>query len=95
MTEENFLQFISSAIERLEQHKNILVKCDVDKSMLDLYTETIFCCSEIKGIVSNTKQLIKINYLTQFQNDINQILNVFSYRRSYQNLDFIKDDDKK
>ncbi|MDR0820632.1 MAG: hypothetical protein LBN19_03865 [Endomicrobium sp.] len=95
MTEETFLRFVNLAINRLEQYKNILVKCAVDKSMLDLCDKTISCYSEIESIVSNTKQLIKINYLTQFQNDINQTLNVFLYIGNYPNLDFIKDDDKK
>jgi ABC-type cobalamin/Fe3+-siderophores transport system ATPase subunit len=88
MTEqETFLQFIDTCLKQLNHHKQISIKCEVDEIMLDLHDKIISHFDIVKDLIS--KRELSVNYIKQFQNDLNQTLNFFPYRQQ-QNLGFIQ-----
>jgi ABC-type cobalamin/Fe3+-siderophores transport system ATPase subunit len=88
---EEFLKFIDLAIDKLRLHKDLSVRCGVDKNMLDLHDEIISYCSQVRDAISNAKLTIKINYLNQVHSDIDRTLIIFPYINQ-QNLNFIQTD---
>lgn len=92
MTEKDtFLEFIETSLKQLILHKQVSIECEVDEIMLDLHDKTINHCEGFKQIVSERD--LTINYINQFQNDLTQTLNCFSYR-TQQNLAFIQPHNK-
>lgn len=83
---ETFLQFIETSLKQLNLHRQIAFECEVDEIILDLHDKVIDHCSSLKELVSNSE--LSINYINQFQNDINQTLNYFPFRQQT-NLQFI------
>jgi energy-coupling factor transporter ATP-binding protein EcfA2 len=93
MTEKDtFLEFIETSLKQLTFHKQISIECEVDEIMLDLHDKTRYHCEVFKQIV--TERELTINYIKQFQNDLTQTLNCFSYRQQ-PNLTFIQPQNKK
>jgi len=87
MTEtETFLKFIELSLTKLNLHRQISVRCDVDLKMLDLHDKIISSGTFLKNLMA-TKDL-SANYINQFQNDLNQALQHLPYKQS-QNIDFI------
>lgn len=92
MTEkETFIQNLDTTLIQLNQHKEISRYCDVDEIMLGLHDEMIKYFNSIKELF-NQKEL-STNYIKQFQNEIDQTLNLFPYRQ-HSNLSFIQDHNK-
>ena len=88
---ETFVQNMEQALKQVTLHKQIAIACEVDEIMIDLHEEVILHISKVIEIVSKTD--LSTNYINQFQNDVNQTLNSFSYRQ-HQNLDFINSQNK-
>lgn len=82
-----FLQNIELTLKQLLLHKQISAECNVDEIMIELHGKVIFQVSNVRDIVSTTE--LSVNYINQFQNDINETLNYFPYRQQ-QNLDFLQ-----
>jgi energy-coupling factor transporter ATP-binding protein EcfA2 len=82
-----FLQNIELTLKQLSLHRQISAECNVDEIMIELHDKVIFHVSNVRDIVSTTE--LSVNYINQFQNDINQTLNKFPYRQQ-QNLDFLQ-----
>lgn len=72
---KSFIEFIESSIMRLNQHREIALKLDLGEKFLDIEDKLILHCVNIKELVSNSE--ITINYLNQFQIDINNALKYF------------------
>lgn len=83
---ETFLQFIETSLKQLNLHRQIAFECEVDEIMLDLHDKVIDHCNLLKDLVGNSE--LSVNYINQFQNDINQTLNYFPFRQQ-SNLQFI------
>lgn len=83
---ETFLHFIETSLKQLNLHRQIALECEVDEIILDLHDKVIDHCSSLKELVSNSE--LSINYINQFQNDINQTLIYFPFRQQV-NLQFI------
>jgi len=83
---ETFLQFIETSLKQLNLHRQIAFECEVDGIILDLHDKVIDHCNLLKDLVGNSE--LSVNYINQFQNDINQTLNYFPYRQQA-NLQFI------
>lgn len=83
---ETFLQFIETSLKQLNLHRQIAFECEVDEIILDLHDKVIDHCSSLKELVSNSE--LSVNYINQFQNDINQTLNYFPFKQQA-NLQFI------
>jgi len=75
---ETFIQFIDTALTQLNQHRQVAFECEVEQSVLDLHDKLIDHCGTIKELVSNTE--LSVNYINQFQRDINQALGHFPFR---------------
>jgi hypothetical protein len=75
---EIFIQFIDSALTQLNQHRQVAFECEVEQSVLDLHDKLIDHCGTIKELVSKTE--LSVNYINQFQRDINQALGHFPFR---------------
>lgn len=75
---EIFIQFIDTALTQLNQHRQVAFECEVEQDVLDLHDKLIDHCGTIKELVSNKE--LSINYINQFQSDINQALSHFPYR---------------
>jgi ABC-type lipoprotein export system ATPase subunit len=84
---DTFLQNIELTLKQLSLHRHISEECNVDEIMIELNDKVIFHVSSVRDIVSTTE--LSVNYINQFQNDINQTLNHFPYRQQ-QNLDFLQ-----
>jgi energy-coupling factor transporter ATP-binding protein EcfA2 len=84
---DTFLQNIELALKQLSLHRQISAECNVDEIMIELHDKVIFHISNVRDIVSTTE--LSVNYINQFQNDINQTLNNFPYHQQ-QNLDFLQ-----
>ncbi|MET4084261.1 ABC-type cobalamin/Fe3+-siderophores transport system ATPase subunit, partial [Pedobacter sp. UYP30] len=91
MTKEALLDFIEISIKQIELHKQISTECEVDEMMLELHNKTTSIFETVKNIL--TERSLSINYIQQFQNDLSQTLNFFTYRQ-YQNLSFIQPQNK-
>lgn len=89
--EETFLQSIEATLEQLNVHKSISIECGVDRIMIELHNQVINYSSTLSELVK--QKYLKANYINQFQNDLNQTLNLFPYRQQ-QNLNFINPDTK-
>lgn len=88
---DTYIQNIELALKQLTLHKEVASECQVDEKMIDLHDKVISYASTLRDIF-NTNEL-SVNYITQFQNDINQTLSHFPYRQQ-QNLDFLKTQNK-
>jgi energy-coupling factor transporter ATP-binding protein EcfA2 len=88
---DTFIQNMELALKQLTLHKEIATECQVDEKMIDLHDKVISYASTVRDIV-NTNEL-SVNYINQFQNDINKTLSHFPYRQQ-QNLDFLKTQNK-
>lgn len=75
---ETFIQFIDTSLSELNQHRQIAFDCEVEQSVLDLHDKLIDHCGSIKEIVSKSE--LSVNYINQFQGDINHALQYFPYR---------------
>jgi len=75
---DKLLEFIEINLEKLSIHQKISIKCKVDEKMIELHEKVISHFKLIKETVS-TKEL-SINYIKQFQNDLQQTLNYFFYK---------------
>lgn len=84
---DTFLQNIELTLTQLTLHKQIATVCEVDEIMIELHDKVILHTSTLREIVSTTD--LSVNYINQFQNDINQTLTSFPYRQQ-QNLEFLK-----
>lgn len=84
---DTFLQSIELALKQLSIHRQISTECNVDEIMIELHDKITIHVLNVRDIVSTTE--LSVNYINQFQNDINQTLNSFPYRQ-YQNLDFLQ-----
>lgn len=84
---DTFLQNIELTLKQLSLHRQISAECNVDEIMIELHDKVILHVSNVQDIVSATE--LSVNYINQFQNDINQTLNNFPYRQQ-QNLDFLQ-----
>ena len=83
---ETFLQFIETSLKQLNLHRQIAFECEVDEIILDLHDKVIDHCNLLKELVGKSE--LSVNYINQFQNDINQTLNYFPFRQQA-NLQFI------
>jgi len=84
---DTFLEFIEISLKQLMLHKQISIECEVDEIMLELHDKTAYYCDIFKQIV--TERELTINYINQFETDLTQTLNYFTYRH-HQNLAFIQ-----
>ncbi len=75
---ETFIQFIDTSLNQLYLHRQIAIESEVDKNILELHDKVVVHCNLLKELVRNSE--ISINYINQFQNDINQILKHFPFR---------------
>ncbi len=88
---ETFIQNIEISIKQLNLHSQIAIECDVDEIMIELHDKIISHFSILKELVTYTE--LSVNYINQFQSDINQTLNCFPYRLQI-NMDFIQSQNK-
>ncbi len=88
---EIFLQFIGVSLQQLNLHKQIAIECEVDEYSLELHDRVIFHLNRLLNKVSELE--MSINYINQFQSEVNQTLNFFPYRQQL-NLQFIDQNQK-
>ncbi len=92
MTEkETFLRNIDTALSKLNLHKEISGYCEVDEIMIGLHDEVIEYFNSVKELVAQKD--LTINYIKQFQNEIDETLNLFPYRQQ-QSISFIQEHNK-
>jgi ABC-type lipoprotein export system ATPase subunit len=87
MTKNEFLQFLDNSLSQVQQCKINFTTSNID-SVLD---QLINHCNKLKEIIEDNN--LAINYLSHFQNDVNQILmhiqNYLSQYMHYQNSAFV------
>jgi len=85
---EIFFEFLEDCLKQLYHHRQIAVNCNVEARTIGLNDKIIEHCEVLKVIAKNTE--LSINYINQFQGDVNQALNYFPYRL-FTNLEIQED----
>lgn len=75
---EQAIQMIEEGIRQLTFHAKIATKLGSEQQVIDLHGEAIQTIVEVKEILSTAE--IAFNYISQFQNQMTQLLNLFPYR---------------
>jgi len=91
MAKDSFLAFLDNSIRQINVHKQISTECLVDEIVLDLHDKLIAHCNTLITITRETE--LAVNYIQQFQNELEQTLNCFPFRH-YLNTDFIQQENK-
>lgn len=88
---EKLIQNLNITLSKLIVHKDISNFCNVNEIMLRLHDEVIKYVNTLKDLVIQKE--LSINYIRQFQNEINQTINFFPYHQ-YINANFIQEQNK-
>lgn len=78
---EQFLQFLETSLQRVQSHKQIAESSEVSKEVISLHDDLIEYINQLKAIVQSTD--LAINYITNFQNDINNACSQLPYRNNH------------
>ena len=74
----SFIDFIKTSIDELNKHRKLAYEFECNQSTLDLFDKSI---ALIKRVENTAIQInLKINYLNQFQSNINNILGILPFR---------------
>lgn len=82
---------IETTIDKINFHTIIAKECEVDTIVIELHGNVINYLSALKTIIDERE--LSQNYLNQFQNDVQQVLNCFPYHQQ-KNLSFIQAQNK-
>lgn len=92
MTDKNtFLQSIDAALSQIDFHRQAATECECTSDTIDLHSQAYQILQQVKNTVSQIN--ISDNYINQFQNNLNGLLNCFVYR-GQQNINFINSSNK-
>jgi ABC-type cobalamin/Fe3+-siderophores transport system ATPase subunit len=76
---ENLLKTIEISLKQLSIHKQIAIECEVEENTLELHDKVIDHFITLQGIVKKIE--LSINYINQFQDDINKTIQDFPFIR--------------
>lgn len=76
--QDKLLEFIDSSIGQVDNQKQLSIQYQVSDESIGLHEKVINHFKKIKSLLEANK--LSINYVNQFQNEINQALELFPYR---------------
>ena len=89
---ENFIKFISKAKDDLNLHRQIAFEIECSEATLDIFDKMIALSTTLEKRA--TQGDLKVNYLNQFQSNLNSILNNLQFR-GHQDTSFIANQGEK
>ncbi len=80
---EKFIKFMEAVVNEWNIHRHIALESKASESLINAIDKITDFCKEIMRIAYNND--LKINYLNQFEKDINQSYTFFIYKNQSNN----------
>ena len=80
---EKFIKFMEAVVNEWNIHRHIALESNASESLINAIEKKTDYCKEIMRIAYNND--LKINYLNQFEKDINQSYTFFIYKNQSNN----------